>query len=229
MYDLAGFPKDTIGAYLAWWADPAAGCAAIHLTPTDWTAPVAPGDTLTVYAFTCAPSAELFVNGVSQGVQAVPPQGAAAWPRTVFAPGNLTAVAYDASGRALAVATALTAGPPAALRLWVEGGYLPPRNASVIAADGADVALLGLQVLDAAGLPVPAGSVNVSFAVQGPGAVAGVHNGNPADHSPAKAAWRLTFHGKARAIIASTGAQGTLTVTASAPGLAPATVHLEAQ
>jgi beta-galactosidase len=229
LFDLAGFPKDTIGAYTAWWRDPAGGCAAVSLAPTDWTAPVAPGDNLTVYAFTCAPTAELFVNGVSQGAVAVPPQGAAQWPNTAFVPGNLTAVAYGAGGQALARASVLTAGAPAALRLWVEGGYLPPRNASVIAAAGGDVALLGVQVLDAAGLPVPVGAANVSFTVAGPGAVVGVHNGDPADHSPTRAAWRLTFHGKARAILASTGAQGELTVTASAPGLAPASVQLLAQ
>lgn len=214
----------------AWWKS--GDCASISLSPTDWTAPVAEGSDISVAAFTCAAQAELYVNGASQGVLAVPQFNAAVWPKITFLPGNLTAVARDASGAALGSATVLTAGAPVAVRAWVESPYAAPRNGSVIAADGADVALIGLSIVDAAGVVCPRGAVNISLSIAGPGVVYGVANGNPADHSPVKnAPWRLSFHGLARAIIASSapGATGTIVVSASAAGLQPATVALVAQ
>jgi len=226
--DLAGFPKDSARLLAAWWRG---DCAAVDVSPTDWTAPAAPGGAVDVAALTCAPRAELFLNGASLGAIDVPPRRAAVWPKVPFAPGNLTVVARDAAGAALGSATVLTAGAPAARRAWVESPYLPPRNGSVIAADGADVALVGVEVLDARGVVCPTGAANVTFAVAGPGAVYGVANGDPADHGPPKGAWRLTFHGLARAIVRSSapGATGTIAVTAAAAGLRSATVEIVAQ
>lgn len=229
VFDLAGFAKDSAVLLAAWWRG---DCSAVALSPTDWTAPAAPGGPIDVAALTCAPRAELFLNGASLGAIDVPPLRAAVWPSVAFAPGNLTVVARDAAGNALGSATVLTAGAPFALRAWVESPYLAPRNGSVIAADGADVALIGVEVLDARGVVCPAGAAaNVTFSVAGPGVVYGVANGDPADHSPPKAAWRLTFHGLARAIVQSSaaGAAGTISITAAASGLQPATVVIEAR
>lgn len=225
VFDLAGFAKDSAVLLAAWWRG---DCSAVALSPTDWTAP---GDNVDVAALTCAPRAELFLNGASLGAIDVPPLRAAVWPKVAFAPGNLTVVARDAAGAALGSATVLTAGEPFALRAWVESPYQPPRNGSVIAADGADVALIGVEVLDARGVVCPAGTANVTFSVAGPGAVYGVANGDPADHSPPKASWRLTFHGLARAIVQSSapGAVGAISVTAAASGLQPSTVVIVAQ
>jgi beta-galactosidase len=188
------------------------------------------GAPVDVAVFTCAPSAELLVNGVSLGVAPTMGGGAAVWPRVPFYPGNLTAYAIDAGGARLGVTALRTAGAPAALRLYVESPYLPPRNGSVIAADGADVALLGVEVLDAAGVLCSQGAINITFAVQGPAAVYGVANGDPTDHAPVKgASWRRTYHGRARLLLASTGGAGAISVMASAPGVAPADAFLVAQ
>ena len=81
---------------------------------------------------------------------------------------------------------------------------------------------------------VPNAAVNVTFSITGPGAVVGVANGDPADHSPVKfASWRLTFFGLARAIIGSSGVgeQGDIVVGASVAGdasITPASVVLRA-
>lgn len=188
------------------------------------------GAPISIYGFTCAPFAEAYINDASLGVVAVPPQGVAEW-KGVFSRGNLTVVARDASQAALGVATAVSAGPPAALRLWLEPRPAP-HNASALAADGAAAALLGVAVVDAAGVLCPGAAANVTFTIAGPAAVYGVSNGDPSDHSPVKGVnWRLTFHGLARAIIASSepGATGAIAVTASADGLGTsAPVLLEA-
>eukprot|EP00663_Eupelagonemidae_sp_cell21sb_P001368 gene1369-biopygen6736 len=66
--------------------------------------------------------------------------------------------------------------------------YLHGRNASEIRADGQDVALITVELLDAAGVLVPNADLNVEFTVSGPGGsgecrgrVAGVacHFGSP--------------------------------------------------
>jgi beta-galactosidase len=229
IFDNAGFAKDAAGYFTAAWAQPP-DCTTIALGNSDWTAPVAPGAPVDVVAYTCAPAAELFLNGASLGVQQSAGSGAATWPRVAFAAGNLTALARDGAGAPLGAATLLSVGAPARLRLWVEDAYRAPRNGSVIAADGADVALLGVAVEDAAGRRVPVGAVNVTFSIAGPAAIYGVGNGDPADHAPVKfAASRRTFHGLARVIVQSTGAPGGIVVTATAPGVLQATAALVAE
>jgi beta-galactosidase len=220
-------------------APESAQCAQVAIGNSDWTAPLgslAAGGAVDVAVFTCSAGAELLVNGVSRGVVPTVGGGAAVFRAVPFAPGNLTAYAVDAAGKRRGSAAVLaTSGPPARLSLYVEtAGYLPGRNGSVIAADGADVALLAVEVLDASGVLVPSGypALNVTFAVQqgSPAAVYGVANGDPADHSPVKGTpWRLTFHGRARLIVASTGTPGDIVVTASAEGVAPGVASLVAR
>lgn len=234
IFDLAGFPKDGVGYYNAWWRDgPDCSSDAVSLavSPGDWTAPVPVGSPIDVVVTTCAAMAQLFVNGVTQGTVPVERFGFAMWPAVPFHPGNLTAVALDRHGVVLKTVTILAAGPARRLEAWVESPYpATARNSSVIAADGQDAALIGVRLVDAAGTVVPNADVNVTFAVAGPAAVIGVGNGDPADHSPDKAPWRRTFHGLARCIVASAhpGDAGAVTVTATttATGVASATVEL---
>lgn len=244
IFDLAGFAKDGADYYRAWWRpdapaacdDPAApGGVPLAVSPSEWTAPVAAGAPVDVTVTTCATAADLFVNGVRQGPpgppRPVPRFGFLTWNAVAFEPGNVTAVAYDASGRVVATRAVVTAGAPFALAAWVEAGYRGGRNGSVIAADGRDAALVGASVVDRAGRAVPNADVNVTFTVAGPGVVVGVANGDPADRSPPKAAWRRTFHGLVRAVVGSAdaGARGTIVLTAAAPGLVPASVEIFAE
>jgi beta-galactosidase len=232
--DIAGFPKDSVGYYRANWAG---ACDEVWTSPSHWTSPIPAGTSMTVTVFACAGFAQLYVNGQAQsasGPVPVPALGYASFSGVTYTPGNLTAVAYAPDGvTVVATRTLLTAGQPVALRMWVESPYNAPRNGSIIAADGQDTTLIGVEVIDANGLRYPVNpGVNVTFAVaSGPGAVYGVANGDPSDHSPDHASWRLTFGGVARAIIASSGAgqTGSITVTASAAGLQPASVTLTAQ
>ena len=250
IHDLAGFPKDGAGYYTAWWRDGpecggdgggdrrdshaasahednggAAASASLSISPNDWTQPVPNGTPIDVVVTTCAAAVQLFLNGVPQGArpQPVPRFGFVQWPGVIFQPqGNLTAVGYSASGSIIAVKSVVAAGAATRLEVWVEAPYYAPlRNATEIAADGQDAALIGVKLLDANGVVVPNADVNVTFTVHGPAAVVGVHNGDPADHSPDKASWRNTFHGLARAIVASAarGVAGEITVVASAAGI----------
>ena len=243
-FDIAGFAKDRIGYYHAWWGDwrdesgacgggQGAGAVSLSLSPSrDWTAPVPEGTAIPVTVTTCAAFVELYLNGILQGSgrRAMPQFGYLNW-TTTFTRGNLTAVALDHTGATLAVRTLLSAGAPTALRLTIDSPYNWKRNGSVIAADGMDAALLRAEIIDADGVLVPNADANVSIAIVGPAHVKGVSNGDPAYHGPEVGTVTIkTFHGLARVIISSNalGATGEIRVTATASGLVSGEVRLVA-
>jgi len=93
-------------------------------------------------------------------------------------------------------------------------------------ADQQDVALIKGSILDSAGRVVPTASNFITFTTSGPGAVVGVGNGDPSCHEPDRASSRSAFMGLVRAVVQSTNQPGTITVTATAPGLASGKVTL---
>lgn len=197
------------------------------MLPSSWTDPVPAGGLVNAVVFSSAPSVELLVNGVSLGRQVVPFAGVAAYPNVTYQPGNLTARAYDGAGTLLAERVVATVGAPAALQLAIDAG------AEGIAADGEDVALVRVTVVDAAGRLVPNASPLLSFTATGAGAIYGVGNGNPNDHSPDKpvnmppgGVTRPAFNGLCRVIVQAGTAPGAITLSVSSPGLTGATISV---
>jgi beta-galactosidase len=208
------------------------------------------GKPVEVRVTSSAHSADLFVNGVRQkppaptagcdGLPPVPTSGVAAAPvmprygslrwLVPFTPGNLTAVAYDANGAVLATSTVLSAGQRSRLRVSVASPYLHGHNASEVAADGRDAALITVELIDAAGILVPNADLNVTFTVTGPGLLLGTTNGDPACHVQATSPRCPTFHGLLRGIIRSSelGGAGVITVRADADGVESGQVVLRA-
>src|SRR5256885_13231203 len=74
----------------------------------------APGDTIDVWAYSNADDVELFLNGVSLGVQRKEGEVLHLMWRVPYAPGTLRAVAHK-GGAAMAPAEGKTAGPAARL------------------------------------------------------------------------------------------------------------------
>ena len=181
---------------------------------------------MTLRAFTGAAAVEAFVNGVSLGKVAVPPFQEARWSNVKFAPGNISAIAYDASGAVVATSVVATTGPAAALVVTVVS-IGPP----TYAADGQDVAIFTVQVVDASGAVVPNARHMLTYTVSsGPGTIYALGNGDPADHTPDKVGmpdlpyggiWaRPAWMGYGRAVVQSqAGKPGDVTLTVSSPGL----------
>jgi beta-galactosidase len=97
------------------------------------------------------------------------------------------------------------------------------------AADGRDVAVINVSVVDAQGRPVPAADNKIRFDVSGPATVIGVGNGDPSCHEPDHATERSAFNGLCMAIVQTRrGEPGKLSITVSSPGLQTATVVVEA-
>jgi len=114
-----------------------------------------------------------------------------------------------------------TAGAPARVVLSVDR--------ATINADGKDLAFITGDVQDANGVVVPTAANAVTFAVSGPGQLVGVDNGNPVDTAMYKGTSRNAFSGKVLAIVRSTGAVGSIVISASSSGLTGGSVTVAAQ
>ena len=208
--DTCGFPKDTAWYYKAWWGSE----PVLHLLP-HWNWEGKEGQEIAVWAYCNQDSVELFLNGTSLGSQPVKKNGHLEW-KVKYAPGTLEARASK-GGRVVLTEKRETAGPAAKI--------VAVADRSSIAADGQDAAVINVSIVDAQGRPVPTADNKVTFAVNGPGVVIGVGNGDPSCHEPDKASERSAFNGLCMAIVQSKrGQAGQIAVTLTATGLEPATV-----
>lgn len=169
---------------------------------------------------------EAFVNGASLGKVAMQPFGIARWEGVAFQPGNITAIAYDASGTVVATSVVATTGPAAAL--VVSPVAVGP---ATYAADGQDVALFTVTVVDSSGAVVPDARHMLTYTItSGPGTLYALGNGDPADHTPDKVGhpdlpyggiWaRPAWMGYGRAVVQTMqGKPGVITLTVASPGL----------
>ncbi len=213
--DEAGFPKDGYYYYKSWWTD----TPVVHILP-HWNWPGKEGQSIPVWVYSNAARVDLRLNGKDLGAQAMPRNGHLAW-AVPYAPGTLVAQGYDADGKLIGTDTVATTGAPAALRLTT--------GRTALAADGEDVTVVDVAVVDAQGRVVPTAGDRVTFRVAGAGRVAGVGNGDPSDHDPDKADFRRAFNGLCMVLVGAGDRPGAITLTATAPGLAPAHLALTAR
>ena len=210
--DIAGFPKDSFYYYQSVWGDK----PVVHLLP-HWNWPSNKG-TVKVWAYSNADSVELFLNGKSLGAKDVPKLGHVELD-VPYTPGTLEARGTK-GGKVVATDRVGTTGEPVALRLVADDRKL--------LADGEDVGVVRVEVVDAKGRVVPTAANEVRFAVEGAGTIGGVGNGDPSDHDPDKADHRKAFHGLCLALVQSNGQKGRVTLRATSPGLRDATVSFDA-
>ena len=212
--DTCGFAKDTAWYYKTWWGSE----PALHLLP-HWNWEGKDGQEIAVWAYCNQDSVELFLNGTSLGSQPVKKNGHLEW-KVKYAPGTLEARASK-GGKVGLTDKRETAGPAAKI--------VAVADRSKISADGQDLAVITVTIVDAQGRPVPTADNKVTFAVSGPGSVLGVGNGDPSCHEPDKASDRSAFNGLCMAIVQSKrGEAGAVAVTVTSPGLEPATVSVTA-
>ena len=231
--DLAGFEKDSYYFYQSQWTDQ----PVLHLFP-HWNWPERENQIIPVLAYTNCDTVELFLNGRSFGEKRLefPRQGTSdGWnsyasprirPTTAdlhlswdvpYEPGVLKAVGKK-DGEIVITREVHTAGPPAEIRATFDTDELM--------ADGADVAHLIVEIVDAEGNIVPMAENTVQFDVRGEGRIIGVGNGDPMDHDPHKGNQRKAFHGRCVAIIQSSRTPGDINIHVSAEGLKDASLHL---
>ncbi len=220
--DLCGIPKDRYYLYQSKWTDQ----PVLHLLP-HWTWPGREGESTPVHCYTGFPTVELFVNGRSQGRRSKREKlmlGSyrLVWPDVRYEAGTLKAVAYDGEGRVIAETVVNTAGSPVAIELVADR--------KTMVADGDDMAFVTVRLVDADGNLCPTADDLVTFQLDGPATIAAVDNGNAASLESFQANQRRAFSGLCMVYLRSAGQQdGVVTLTATADGLASASVTLETQ
>lgn len=209
------FPKAPVWWYRSWWfgnisADdagrpPVPGTATFVRIVESWAPPQSSGKTTrSINVYSNAAAVTLLVNGApaSGSPAAMPAYGAVNFASVPYAPGNLTAVALDASGNVLGTHTRMSWGAPAAILLTLDAPNAASGTGQAVYLDGEDVALVRATVVDANGVVCADATSNITFAVtSGPGMVVGVGNGDPSSHDPNHATWRPAYHGLVRAIV----------------------------
>ena len=136
-----------------------------------------------------------------------------------YAPGKLEAKGYK-DGKLIASDVVETTGAATQIRLT------PDRK--TMKANGEEVIMVEVALLDDKGRIVPYADNEVTFEVRGAGQVGGVGNGDPSSHEPDKASKRHAFHGLCMAVIQAAETPGSVEVMATTPGLKSATVRLQA-
>lgn len=213
--DLCGFPKDSYFYYQSCWSDQ----PVLHLLP-HWNWPGKEGQDIDVWCYSNCKQVELFLNEQSLGKKAMPQYSHLQW-RVNYVPGTLSAVGYDCDGKITAQTRVETTGEPAAI-------VLEP-DQTTLAANGTDVSLVTVRIVDAQGRTVPVASNEVTFNVSGNGHLLGVGNGDPNCHESDKGKKRCAFNGLCLAIIQSSAAPGAITIQANSPGLKSASVSIAAR
>ena len=242
--DLCGLPKDRYWIYRSYW-NPSA--KTIEIAP-HWNWEGHEGENLPVYVYTNGDEGELFLNGKSLGRRkklpvkdydpnrewddkkrngyddcrknpyyAICDRYRLRWMDVPYAPGELKVVVWK-DGAYLGEKTMRTCGKPAAVRLSPEEKTLP--------ADGESVVFVRVDVVDANGVRDPRAANDVSFALEGPGEIVAVGNGDAKScKSFAETSHHPLYNGTCVVIVRrAKGRAGDVTLTASAAGLRAARV-----
>lgn len=235
--DLAGLPKDRYYLYRSHWNKDA---ETLHILP-HWNWEGREGEVTPIFVYTNYPSAELFINGKSQGKRtkdlSVTVHNSAdsasiadfkrqkryrlMWMDTKYEPGTVKVIAYDKDGKAVAEKEIHTAGKPDHIELVAD------RN--VINADGKDLSFVTVKVVDKDGNLCPLADNEISFKVKGQGTYRAGANGNPASLESFQKPKMKVFNGMMTAIVESTEKAGKITLEATAKGLKKGSLTIESK
>ena len=232
--DLAGIPKDRFYLYRSHWNKKE---ETLHVLP-HWTWTGREGEVTPIFVYTNYPSAEVFINGKSQGKKtkdlSVKLEGSYTdeakasferqkryrlmWMDTRYEPGTVKVVAYDENGKAVAETEVHTAGKPYKIELSAD------RNE--IQADGRDISFINVKVVDKDGNLCPDATNQIRFKVKGQGAFKADANGNPVSLESFQEPKMKVFSGQLTALIQSSEEGGAMELEASSPGLKSAKIKV---
>jgi beta-galactosidase len=217
--DLAGLPKDRYWLYRSHWNKQQ---HTIHLLP-HWTwGKERRGQVTPVYCYTDYPTAELFVNGKSQGkrtkdVTSRLDRYRLRWNEVRYEPGELRVVVYDKDGRQAGEQTLRTAGKPARLQLdaWTEqseGSPLTAQSSPLLKADGDDLAFVTVSLVDKHGTLIPDAADQLTFEVTGAGRFQAACNGDATSLESFTQPTMKLFNGQLVVILRSAKRTGNITL-----------------
>ena len=235
--DLAGLPKDRFYLYRSHWNK---NDETLHILP-HWTWPGREGQVTPVFVYTNYPSAELFINGKSQGkrtkdmsvtIENSKDSTSLAqlkrqqryrlmWMDTKYEPGTVKVVAYNEKGEAVAEKEICTAGKPHHIELVADR--------KLIAADGKDLSFITVKVVDKDGNLCPDAQHSIRYSVKGAGFYRAGANGDPISLELFHHPQMKVFNGMMTAIVQNNGKLGEITLTASGKGLRSAKMVIKCE
>ena len=220
MVDLAGLPKDRYYLYRSRWnkAEPT-----LHMLP-HWTWPGREGQTTPVFVYTNYDSAELFVNGKSQGVRnkndsTLQNCNRLMWMNVKYEPGTLKVVAFDKNGKPIKENQVATSGKPYKVVLEPDRTH--------ITADGKDLSFVTVSVVDKNGNPCPSATNRMNFMVTGKGIYRAACNGDATSLEMFHLSTMKLFSGKLVVLVQSTTEPGTIGLTVKGEGLKEGNIVLK--
>ena len=226
--DLAGLPKDRFYLYRSHWNKEA---ETLHILP-HWNWEGREGETTPIFVYTNYPSAELFINGKSQGkrykdlsikLEEEEKDGnpedlerqkryRLMWMDTKYEAGVVKVVAYDDYGKAVAEKEIRTAGKPYALRLTTH-------KETAFSPNGKDLAYITVEAVDKDGNLCPNVNDLVTFSVKGVGSYRVAANGDPTCTDVFHLPKMHLFNGKLVVIVQSGEEKGKTTLKAQSKRL----------
>ena len=213
--DVCGFPKNIYYYYQSWWTDK----DVLHISP-HWNWKGKEGKPIDVWVNTNADNVELFLNGNSLGKKEMPRNGHLQW-SVNYEPGKLEAIAYK-KGKKLISFVETT---KEAAKLLLE-----PSKTQLIA-DGKDISVINVSVLDKDGREVPDANRMIDFKMFGDAKIIGVGNGDPSSHQAdfcKDGKWqRSSFNGKCQVIVQSGKTKGKFHFEALLEGIKLTSLELE--
>lgn len=215
--DLAYIPKDRYYLYRSQWNR---NDNTLHLLP-HWNWEGCEGDTIPVFCYTNYPVAELFVNGVSQGIRRKDKSDTLRryrliWDEVIYQPGEIEVVAYNEIMESQQRTKIKSAGEPHHILLSVDR--------DIIAANGKDLAFVNVKIVDKDGNLCPNENKLINFEVEGDGTFKAVANGDPTCTELFHIAQMHSFNGQMTAIVQSSFEKGQVVLTAKTEGLKPAKI-----
>lgn len=239
IFDLAGLPKDRYYLYRSRWNP---GEPTIHLLP-HWTWTGREGEVTPVYCYTNYPTAELFINGKSQGKitkntsvkvgsgkdgkisdinDPALDRYRLRWNNVKYEPGELKVVVYDANGKEAGTETLHTAGKAVSLKATGDlGASIRP-----LKADGNSMTFITVTALDKDGNLVPDADNQLSVSVTGAATFKGICNGDATSLEVFTRPTMKLFHGQLVIGIQSNGKKGDAIVKISGKGLKAQTIKV---
>ena len=224
LLDLCGFRKPMAWFRQSLWSDRPMVYLCVPTAPEHrqfaagehWNWPA--GKNVEVACYTNCAEVELTLNGRSLGVKPATAavEGVLTW-SVPYAAGALKAVGRT-GGREVCSFTLETAGPASRIEL------VPDQR--TLRADGNDVCQLEFRVVDARGIRVPDASQVVTLELAGPAELLAMGNADLSSPESCRDATHAVFQGRGLAFLRSTDVAGSITVKATAPGLAPAEIVL---
>ncbi|SEN70596.1 protein of unknown function [Amphibacillus marinus] len=215
--DLAGFTKPSYYQRKSMWnPEPMVYLAAVPSNEGDdiniqphwnWSE-----GTVDLHCYSNCDTAELFVNGQSQGAQAVSVLGEPLVWQVDYQVGEVKVVGYIA-GQEMTSASLITTDDACSIRLT--------SDRSELKADGLDIAHFEIELLDKANATLRNVDTYISISVSGPAELIGLENGNIRDTRAYSESGRNLFNGQLLGYLRSTDKKGEVIVQAEAKGIKP--------